>query len=218
MLAGRAFGVDRRRDDDRDLKDDPPDVSASAAIPLSLVSFLRRCLDKRPERFLTHDLALASGRERQLGRACSRVVSPTAAARRLASALSARYCRRVVGSSHSAIPEIRRLTFRNGNVLAALRPGRKTVVCRAPGRQAPGLFSTQIDSQESRPLGFVGTEIWRLSRARWRSPSTPRGNLMLEGGTLARVGLAGECRVRSSRALRWRTGRPTAPSSLSSGS
>ena len=187
------------------LKEDPPDVPASVAIPLSLLSILQRCLDKRPEeRFHSaHDLALAleavnssSGVER----AGAGEVKPSRRWWLVASAFALGALATAAAfwafREPPAVPKIRRLTFRNGNVLAArFAPDGETVVYGGAWEGKPReLFSTRIDSQESRPLGFVDAEILAISsRGEMAISQHPgwSGNLMLDSGTLARVGLAG---------------------------
>ncbi len=187
------------------LKEDPPELYSAALSP-SLVAVVGRCLDKRAEdRFHSaHDLALAleavssgSGAERAIaGEAKSRWRGWSLATAFALGALVTAVSLWVRREPANGVPTVRRLSFRNGNVLAArFAPDGQTVVYGGAWEGSPReLYSTRIDSQESRPLGFVDAEILAISsRGEMAVSLRPAwsGNLMLDGGTLARVGLAG---------------------------
>jgi len=100
-------------------------------------------------------------------------------------------------AQRSALPVFHRLTFRSGIVYSAMfTPDDQTIVYSAAWQDAPlELFSTRMDSHESRSLGFPSALLLSMSRLSEMALSIhPRGSVAGLGGmhgTLARVPLAG---------------------------
>ncbi|MCX6543897.1 MAG: protein kinase [Acidobacteria bacterium] len=160
------------------LKEDPPELATTAAahIPPSLDRIVRRCLEKNPdERFQSaRDVAFAleamSGSSVATGPSAAvtqrkrRPWMAIAAVLAVAAALAAAF---VVGRSSgpSGPSRITRLTYRHGQVDAArFAPDGQTIVYSASWNGSPyEVFSTRLDSTESRALGFPGTVLAAVS-------------------------------------------------------
>ena len=167
-----------------------------AATPPRIVELLRRCLKKDiRERLrdigdarieILSDGAVAAsnireprGRSRALGAAAALLVAGVAAG-----ALTYRALGRVPADP----PTPRRLTFERGEIGAArFAPDGNTVVYSAEWRgEPPELFTTRLDSRESRPLGLSG-QLQAVSSTS-ELAFTP---LDAVGDSIARVPLAG---------------------------
>jgi len=179
MLAGRqAFGRETAAESmTAILKEDPPEIAASGSGPSpALQRIVQHCLEKKAgERFqssrdIAFDLQALSG---------STITSePTAAVTRrrwrpwlvfggavaVAVTLSAVW---LIGRSsrRSGVLKVTRLTFRRGQVDAArFAPDGQTIVYSASWNGSPyEVFSTRIDSTESRALGFSATVLAGMS-------------------------------------------------------
>jgi hypothetical protein len=205
MLTGRrAFKGDSAAETmNAILKEDPPDLlETKQSLPPTLERIVRHCLEKRPEqRFHSaHDVAFdlkalsvdsgtrprsshaRAGRPRTLGLAA--LLLATAAAGVLAG--------RALGKAPPLEPPTyRRLTFDRGTIdRARFAPDGHTIVYSASWRgETSQVFTTSIDSRESRALGVSGNLYAVASTTELAVSSTPRN--FLQGGTLARVPLAG---------------------------
>jgi eukaryotic-like serine/threonine-protein kinase len=212
MLSGqRAF----RRDTAAEtmtaiLKEDLPEISEiNRSISPALDRIVRHCLEKNPDqrfqsaRDLAFDLESMSGAS---SAAQGKVGQPTTVqrVRRLqpailialvALAAAAGY---FFGHKRNISAEItyHQLTFRKGTVLnARFAPDNQTVIYAAAwSGQPPELFSTHLDSIESRPLGLTDTSLLGISSqgelAVALKPIEQQG-LMSILGTLGRTALTG---------------------------
>jgi len=88
-------------------------------------------------------------------------------------------------------PTYRRLTFDRGTVgRARFAPDGNTVVYDAAWRGEPAeVFTTRLDSRESRPLGVSGVLYAAASTSELAVALHPTG--LIQGGTLARIPMAG---------------------------
>ena len=180
------------------LTQDPPDLLALApASPPSLVSIVRRCLDKSPEhRFHSaHDLALAL--EAVSGASASStgaVAPPLRLVRWHAAALALLLFSGAAGVAFVAgrrtgvhtPPVYRQLSFRRGTVESArFAPDGQSVVYSASwDGEDSEVFSTRLDGPLSRPLGLPGMSV----------AATAPGEMALldvQGETLGRTPLDG---------------------------
>jgi eukaryotic-like serine/threonine-protein kinase len=212
MLTGqRAF----RRDTSAEtmtaiLKEDPPEITElNRNISPALDRIVRHCLEKNPDqrfqsaRDLAFDLESLSGAS---STAQGKAGQPTAAQRvrkfqpaiaiaLVALAAAAGYFFGHKGTTASELT-YHQLTFRKGTVLnARFAPDNHTVVYSAAwGGQPTELFSTHLDSIESRPLGLNDTSLLGISSqgelAVSLKPKIAAG-LMSVQGTLGRTTLTG---------------------------
>ena len=194
------------------LKEDPPKLSeAGGPLPAVLERITRRCLEKNPEeRFQSaHDLAFAldaitqtSGVSGQIGVAAL----PGAAPRRISISLAGltAVATLLVGllagwaifrSSPVEPTRFQRLTFRRGQVMSArFSADQQTVVYGASWEGAPpAIFTTQIGTPGSRPLGFGWADLLSISPTGEMAISLDRHFTVgfETSGTLARVPLEG---------------------------
>jgi Tol biopolymer transport system component len=186
------------------LREDPPDLATS--VPATLGAILHRCLEKDPARRFQSaaDLAFAL---RSIGHltASQPEIAPAAPARHprhrwlfVALAAAAGFLLVAAGlfvgkrSATSALPDYRRLTFREGSVTnARFAPDGQNVVYAANwDMQESLIFIGTPGSPEARPLDIKGTRLLSLSSkgdlALLMGPFTPGGH-----GTLARASLGG---------------------------
>src|SRR5450830_684626 len=179
MLSGRqAFGRDTAAESmTAILREEPPEIAASASgSSPALQRIVQHCLEKKPgERFQSaRDIAFAlqalsgsavtSGPTVAVARRAWRGWPVFGIAVGIAAALSAGW---LIGRSsrRSGVPKITRLTFRRGQVDAArFAPDGQTVVYSASWNGSPyEVFSTRLDSTESRALGFSSTVLAGMS-------------------------------------------------------
>jgi eukaryotic-like serine/threonine-protein kinase len=187
------------------LKEEPPDLlETNASLPPALERIVRHCLEKRPEqRFHSaHDVAfdlkalsVDSGTRPRSARNApiNRRLSLGAAALLLVGAtVGALIDRAVRPARPSEQPTYRRLTFDRGNVSSArFAPNGNTVVYSATWRGEPSeVFTTRLDSRESRALGVPGA-LYAVASSTSELAVALRPGLPMVGGTLARVPLAG---------------------------
>jgi eukaryotic-like serine/threonine-protein kinase len=212
MLSGqRAF----RRDTAAEtmtaiLKEDLPEITElNRSISPALDRIVRHCLEKNPDqrfqsaRDLAFDLESLSGAS---STAQGKVAQPTTVQRvrrfqpAIAIALvvlaaAAGYFFGHKGKTSSDIT-YHQLTFRKGTVLSArFAPDNHTVIYSAAwAGQPPELFSTHLDSIESRPLGLNDASLLGISSQGELAVSlkpTEQQGLMSILGTLARTTLTG---------------------------
>lgn len=210
MLSGqRAF----RRDTAAEtmtaiLKEDLPEISElNRTVSPALDRIVRHCLEKNPDqrfqsaRDLAFDLESLSGAS---STAQARAGQPTTVQRvrrfqpvivivLVVLAVALGY---ILGHRGKTASELtyHQLTFRKGTVLSArFAPDNRTVIYSAAwGGQAPELFSTHLDSIESRPLGLHDTSLLGVSSQGELAVSlkpTEQPGLMSVQGTLARTTL-----------------------------
>ena len=194
------------------------------AVPQPVARVVQRCLAKDPEqRFQSaRDLAFALDALR----------GPTGSFGALRGAPARRWVRPALGLAAAAliagailattrerrpnIPRSQMLTFRRGSVLSArFAPDGKTVHYTAAWNGAPPqVYSTSVESPESRPLGFGDAQLLSVSPSGELALSLRPRLILFDGsrGTLARVSPLGRCRERWRRTSSTPTGRPTEPS------
>ncbi len=188
------------------VKEEPPDLTeASRAIPPALQRIVSHCLEKRPEeRFHSaHDLAFDL-------KALATVTGSSTAVPALAGAATGRrrialvatllaagvavgvLGDRALGSRASEPPTYRRLTFDRGTVGGArFAPDGNTIVYDASWRGQPSeLFTTRLDSRESRSFGLRGT-VKAVSATSELAIGLEAPNGADGADTLSRVPLAG---------------------------
>jgi serine/threonine protein kinase len=182
------------------LERDPPDfVRNDRTVPPVLERTVRRCLEKNPDQRFQSARDLAFNLEALSSESGTTVVAAAIPDSRSRSKLVRAIVAGVlvaavaVGGFLSARlfdrtpqPTFKRLTFRRGNVLSAkFAPDGQTIVYSAAWQGNPlELFSTRVDSPESRSLGAPGANILAIS---------PTGEMALRmrNGTLAKAPLAG---------------------------
>jgi Tol biopolymer transport system component len=191
------------------LSQDPPEIVSSVDAPLSagLLQIVRRCLDKNPdERFQsTRDLGFALS---NLSGANSGVEKVSSAPERrkpwliaLTSALAVTVLP-IVGylagmqRFERPVTSFQRLTFRRGaNWSARFAPDGQTVVYAAAWDGQPiQLFTTRLDSPESRALEIRDADVLAISSLGELALALHKDALSFPGynlGTLARMPLAG---------------------------
>jgi len=212
MLTGqRAF----RRDTSAEtmtaiLKEDPPEITElNRTISPSLDRIVRHCLEKNPDqrfqsaRDLAFDLeALSAASNTSQGKVAQptavqrvRRFQPAIVALLLAVAAGLGYFTGHRGKTSSELT-YHQLTFRKGTVLSArFAPDNHTVIYSAAwAGQPPELFSTHLDSIESRPLGLNDASLLGISSqgelAIALRPATQQGLMSIQG-TLGRTTLTG---------------------------
>ncbi len=162
---------------------DPPDLpeAVSDALP-GVDAVIGRCLEKRA------DARFDSARD--LSFALELLLRVAASAKRGGAAAATRDAGEPIQEL-----EIRRLTFREGEITAArLAPDGQTVVYSASWEGgSPGLYQARVGSPESRPMGIQDAMLLAISSAGEMAislkPRDAGGFITL--GTLARVPLVG---------------------------
>jgi Tol biopolymer transport system component len=184
------------------LHDDPDPLPESVAPPISRV--VQRCLAKDPEqRFQSaRDLGFAldavrgpTGRTLALegGPARPRWLRPALAL--LGVALLGGAMLSLLSRREPPTPRVQMLTFRRGSVLGArFAPDGKTVHYSAAWNGAtPQVYTTSLDSPESRPLGFGDAQLLAVSSSGELALSLRPRQILFDGsrGMLARVSAMG---------------------------
>ena len=191
------------------LSHDPPDIASSGGVPLSggLVQIVRRCLEKNPdERFQSaRDLGFALSNLSGVGSGGTK--APSTPDRRnnwlfpLTVGLAV-VALPIVGYLvgmwrwERPVPSFQRMTFRRGaNWSARFAPDGQTVVYAAAWDGQPiRLFTTRLDSPESRAMDVPDADVLAISSLGELAVSLHKDALSLPGyslGTLARIPLAG---------------------------
>ncbi|HEY1251194.1 MAG TPA: protein kinase [Thermoanaerobaculia bacterium] len=197
------------------LTKEPPDLSqTNKDLPPGLDRIVRHCLEKNPEerfesaRDVAFDLEALSG----LSGSATGVAAMTAAAaeprprtRWTAPVLAAILAALVAGAAgglfagrrttkHQSI-SFRQLTFRRGPIYSArFAPDGETIIYTAAWDGQPmELFTTRLDSPESRPFGLTGAEVLSIASTGEMAVSLAR---RVQGGftrigTLSRIGMTG---------------------------
>jgi Tol biopolymer transport system component len=189
------------------LKDEPPDLlETNRNLLPGLERIVRHCLEKRPEqRFhsahdVAFDLQAVSGASETNATLVPRrgvnwtSLLATAAALAAGIALGALAVLTLRKAAPAEPPTYRRLTFDRGTLGAArFAPDGNTVVYNAAWRGAPTeVFTTRLDSRESRPLGLHGAALHAISSTGELAVGLDAvGAAFNSKGTLARVPLAG---------------------------
>src|SRR5262245_33902718 len=190
------------------LHKDPPEMATgSGPVPPGLERLVRRCLEKDPDaRFQSaSDLAFALEALALGSHAGTEPASPTVRPRRLwlsvgiaAPALAAAAGIGLLLARtlpDRPLPRIQQLTFRRGTVdWARFTPDGKTIVYSAYwDGKPPEIFTTRVESRESRSLGLPPARLLGVSsRGELAILLTRPGDLDVFGtGTLARVSLSG---------------------------
>jgi hypothetical protein len=204
MLSGRrAFrGASSVETMNAILKEEPPDLRDSGrAISPALDRVVRHCLEKGPEerfqsaRDLAFDLQALSEASFEAG-----AVAPGRPARRLGLAPAAAVAAGtlVVGlllgrgsMAPEPAPTYRRVTFRAGYIVSArFAPDPQTIVYGAAWDGQPvELYSSRLDSPESRALGLPGATVYSVSSS--GEMALGLGYRFPVGSMLARMPLAG---------------------------
>ena len=159
------------------LTKDPPELAeANPSLPPALERIVHHCLEKLPEQrfqssydvaFDLEALSTSSGKTRAL------VPRGTITGKRAASAIAllaagialGMLVDRVRTTRSAEAPTYRRLTFDRGDIgQARFAPDGNTVVYSAAWRGEPTeLFTTRLDSRESRPLGLGSATLLAVS-------------------------------------------------------
>jgi serine/threonine protein kinase len=184
------------------LHDDPAPLPDSVPQPISRV--VQRCLAKDPEqRFESaRDLAFALDALRGSTGPLRAVDEERRSRRWLRPAIGLLTAALVAGAIVAAslerkprIPRAQMLTFRRGSVLSArFAPDGKTVHYSAAWNGAkPQVYSTSLDSPESRPLGFGDTQLLAVSSSGELAIALHPRMVLFDASrsTLARVSLGG---------------------------
>jgi serine/threonine protein kinase len=211
MLSGKkAFHADTPADTmSAILKEDPPELTeTNRTVPPGLERIVRHCLEKSPAaRFQSaSDVAFnlealtdisatsRSGIQAVAAPARRRWWLPALAAVLIAGSYAGVYVA-AKRSSNLALPSFHRLTFRRGSILVArFSPDGQTIVYGSAVEGKPlELLTTRFDSTDSRPLGFEKTQLLSISSTGELAVvlHAHSANSFLDGGTLARVSLAG---------------------------
>lgn len=191
------------------VKEEPPDLAeTNRSVPPALERIVRHCLEKRPEqRFHSaHDLAFDLKAITTLSGAATALPLAVGAAPRSKRALGG-FALVALGAAIGLLadrtlrtvpspvaPTYRRLTFDRGTMGAArFTPDGSTVVFDAAWRgEETEVFTTRIDSHESRPLGLRGAIVHAVSSASELAVGLgAQGGPRFGGGILGRVPLAG---------------------------
>jgi Tol biopolymer transport system component len=211
MLSGkRAFHADTAADTiTAILTREPPDLSQmSREIHPGLDRIVRHCLEKNPqERFqsardLAFDLEALSG----VSAAGTVTAVPAPAARKtrllpllmpVALALGA-VAGLLAGKKvwDRPLPSFHQLTFRRGEIPSArFAPDGQTIFYTAAWEGRPmEIFTSRVETAESRPFGLGGADVQAVSRSGELAVSLGRRNThygFIRTGTLARVSVAG---------------------------
>jgi eukaryotic-like serine/threonine-protein kinase len=211
MLSGkRAFHADTPADMmSAILKDDPPELSeTNRVVPPGLERIVHHCLEKnQAQRFQSaSDVAFNLEALTEIsGTSKSGIQAVASPVRRrwllpalIALLIAASYAGVYFAAKRHAVsasPTFHRLTFRRGSILAArFSPDGQTIVYGSAVEGRPlELLTTRFDSTDSRPLGFEKTQLLSISSTGELAVvvRTHNANAFLDGGTLARVSLAG---------------------------
>ncbi len=192
------------------LTKEPPDLSqTNKDIHSGLDRIVRHCLEKNPEerfesaRDVAFDLEALSGVSgatravpARAGASAGRRWLAVAAAAAMGIALGAAgglwTGRRLFERQP---PSFRQLTFRRGQIQAArFAPDGQTILYTAAWDGKPmELFTTRLDSPESRSFGLAGAEVLSISATGEMAVSLGRHSTsgFLSSGTLARIGMTG---------------------------
>jgi len=210
MLAGqRAFsGASAADTMSAILMKEPPELSVTNKdISPGLERIVRHCLEKNPEeRFHSaHDVAFDLETLSEVSAPGTAVPFSPAHGRRRAlplliagaalsiGAVAGLFAGRKVWSRPS--PSFHQLTFRRGEISSArFAPDGRTVLYAASWEGKPlEIFSSRLESPESRPFGLVGAEILAISRSGEMALCLGRHvvGAFTKSGTLARMGVAG---------------------------
>ncbi len=196
------------------LTKEPPDLSqTNQDVHPGLERIVRHCLEKNPEerfesaRDLAFDLEALSGvsgvpttgavaSARSDGRSRNRWTGAVLAA--ILAALAAGVVGGLLagrGFSERRPVSFRQLTFRRGQIQSArFAPDGETIIYTAAWDGKPmELFTTRLDSPESRPFGLVGSEVLSISPAGEMAVSLSRRSQsgFTRIGMLARLGMTG---------------------------
>jgi Tol biopolymer transport system component len=187
------------------LRQDPPELAANSGVSQALDRVVRRCLEKNPEeRFHSaHDLAFALEAVSGSSRATAALV-PTSAVRGkralgAAALLAAVFAIGVLlnqtlrRAEPAPPPTYHRLTFDRGTMgRARFAPDGNTVVYNAAwSGEATEVFTTRLDSRESRSLGLHDAVVHAVSSTGELAVGLEATDPRWEPSTLARVPLAG---------------------------
>jgi Tol biopolymer transport system component len=156
---------------------EPPELAeANPSLPPALERIVRRCLEKLPEqRFQSsHDLAFAlDALSTSSGKAAAIVPRRGKTWKRVVTAIAVLGAGIVLGvlgehvrtTQSGEAPTYRRLTFARGYVTQArFAPDNNTIVYSAAWRGEPiELFTTRLDSPESRPFGLGSATLLAVS-------------------------------------------------------
>ena len=163
------------------LREDPPDLTSSVAnLPPTVDRLVRHCLEKRPEERFQSARDLSFDLEAMTGFSTTGVVpkvgiQETSKGKRrwIAAALGAALLigthfavyRLALPSAAPPSPEFQRLTFQRGSLSGArFSPDGQTVVYSASWQGSPlQLYSTRLDSPESKSLGLPSANLWSIS-------------------------------------------------------
>jgi Tol biopolymer transport system component len=188
------------------LKEDPPELSSSDRnLSPALARIVQRCLEKRPEdRFHSaHDLAIAleavSGSSGTTATAVPRGALTVRRALGVATLMAAALAIGVLANQFLRMraatepPTYHRLTFDRGTMgRARFAPDGNTVVYNAAWSGEPTeVFTTRLDSRESRPLGLHDAVVHAVSSTGELAVGLEATDPRWEPATLARVPLAG---------------------------
>jgi eukaryotic-like serine/threonine-protein kinase len=210
MLSGkRAFHADTAADTiTAILTKEPPDLSqTSREIHPGLDRIVRHCLEKNPqERFqsardVAFDLEALSGVSG--AGAVAAVAAPTARKIRLVPILVP--VALVLGAIggilagkkvwERPLPSFHQLTFRRGEIPSArFAPDGQTIFYTAAWEGRPmEVFTSRVETPESRPFGLAGADVLAVSRSGELAVSLGRRatQSFIRTGTLARVSVAG---------------------------
>jgi hypothetical protein len=188
------------------LKDEPPDLlETNRNLPPALERIVRHCLEKHPEqRFHSaHDVAFdlqavstfsgTTTARATLRGPRSRRVLLLGALFAAAVALGVLADRALRMREPAELPIARRLTFDRGTVgTVRFAPDGNTIVYNAEWRGEPNeVFTTRLDSRESRPLGLPGAVLYATSSTSELAVGLGALSNATGTATLARVPLAG---------------------------
>jgi Tol biopolymer transport system component len=188
------------------LKEDPPELSSSDRnVPPALSRIVRRCLEKRPEdRFHSaHDLALAlEAVSASSGTTATPVPGGAMTVRRALGVAAMLAAALVIGALANQTlrgieppepPTYHRLTFDRGTMgRARFAPDGNTVVYNAAWSGEPTeVFTTRLDSRESRPFGLHDAMVHAVSSSGELAVGLEATDPRWNPTTLARVPLAG---------------------------
>jgi len=186
------------------LHDEPPPLPDTVPQPIARV--VQRCLAKDPDqRFQSaRDLAFAldalrtptgPGPALDGGRSRERRVRPALTVTAIAVALAVGIAAATLVRHRPAAPRVQMLTFRRGSVLGArFAPDGRTIHYSAAWNGAPPqVFTTSVDTPESRPLGMGDAHLLAVSPSGELALSLRPRMVLFDGprGTLSRVDALG---------------------------